>query len=124
MIVDVSAFRDEPDFHGQDPIGLGVGVAIAGHGAAVMTAYLAAGWVLQPAGGPNADLGAGDRFAANATWLAVFGVAEVIVFAICLAVGVGALVRHRKKFGSGILGGWVVGLVLVAVCGAAQVVMR
>jgi hypothetical protein len=124
IIVGVSASRDEPEFHGQDPIGLGAGVAVVGHGAAVIAAYLAADWVLQPAGGPDVNLDAGDRFGANAAWLAVFGVAEVIVFTVCLAMGVSALARHRTRFGGGILGGWVVGLVVAAVCGVGQLVMR
>src|SRR5688500_10335432 len=115
MMVGVPVSRRGLDFHGQDPAGLGVGVAVAGHGLAIMAAYVVAGWELDRAGGPDADLDGGDRFAVNASWLVTFGAAETVVLAVCLAVGVSALIRQRTRFGGGVLVGWVVGLVLAGV---------
>jgi hypothetical protein len=112
--------QPEPDFHGQDPAGLGVGVAVVGHMVAVLAGYLAAGWELQRAGGPETDLDAGDRFGVNAMGLAAFGVAEAAVLGICLATGLTALARNRTRFGGGVLAGWMVGLVLMGICGALQ----
>ena len=124
MMVDVPVSRRELDFHGQDPAGLGVGVAAVGHALAVMAAYLVAGWQWDRAGGPDANLDAGDRFAVNVSWVVTFGAAEVVVLGACLVVGVGALIRQRTRFGGGVLVGWVVGLVLVGACGLLRDVRR
>lgn len=123
MMVDVSFSRRDADFHGQDPAGLGVGVAVAGHAVAFVLAYLAASWGLPRAGGPDANLDAGDRLGANVIWMATFGAAEAVLLGLYLAIGASAPVRDRTRFFSGVLGGWMVGLVLFGACGAAQVVL-
>jgi hypothetical protein len=117
-VIDVSVSSPEPEFHGQDPAGLGVGVAVVGHGFAVVVGYLAADWMLRRAGGPDANLDAGDRFGTSGIALAAFGAAEAAVLAICLTVGLRAIARDRNRFGTGVLAGWAVGLLLMCTCGA------
>ena len=111
---DVPTSRRGSDFQGQDQAGLGVGAAVAGHGIAAVAASLVTARV-------RGD-GAPDAAVINADWIVAFGAAEAVVFVICMAIAITAFVRDRTRFGTGILGGWVAGLILVGTCGAAQLV--
>lgn len=118
-MVDVSGHPYQVDRYRQDPVGLGVGVAVVAHAIAFAAAYVAAGWELQRAGGPATDLDAGGRFAVNLIWLIAFGAAQVIVLGLCLLIGISAILLDRTRFGWGVLGGWLAGLIVVGACGVA-----
>jgi hypothetical protein len=94
------------------PFALGLGASLAGHVATVAAMY-AAGWLV----GGGQDLEAGGRFAVAVTSMFALGVAQALLLAIAVPVGVNALER-RPPLGAGLLAGWLLGfLTLIVLAG-------
>jgi hypothetical protein len=94
------------------PFVLGAGASLAGHVATIVAMY-AAGRLI----GGGQDLDAGGRFAVAVTSIFALGVAQALLLAVAVPIGVNALER-RPPYGAGLLSGWLLGfLTLIVLAG-------